>query len=1016
MDTRADFQKLLEHMDKVILAKRQELTELDERLESARSKLSEKEARELEENDDTDSGDRKQITIQQLEDYMKEQRRIYEQQLDQLGNELSELESINQEIAKEKASLRSELGSCKEVNEKLKFKSLELSKSLQEAESANLDLNLRLAKAESELQMKQRLLKKSHNEDEILLDVLNDKLESLNKAIELRDEEIKRLRYENELAFESLGINVRGTGGESDKIYSQRAANSLTADNNNLINSKFAGTESALRVAEISKAFKEKDDLIALLKSQLSEATKDLERSANVLELSIKHKVDEVNSGVGAINSISPVGESGEQLIRKCKMLESELEAKDRELHEAEFRNHNYEKVLPTMISDLVQKLARNIELERENGSKPELLNASSILNLIENLNKLLNEFHTVEQLLNKIDHLNRLNETKGAQIEQLVNELNQLDAKFNLVQQQCDLLRTQPNGREGSETVRQQAGGHSAEQSKGLEDRTCEIEQCVKNNQADANPSTDKQPDAGECQEADKVGSNGSSTIIPNEQSIKRAPRVAALSNQNELTVACGYRPESAHDNNNNNNHSNNDKEDADDRRLINESRGSISKAAVRPLVRACSFRTSLSRPTFALMLKSAPSIDTALNLEGRLRQLENENELLELAMKEILLSIRCTDARCKTILIDCPSLERLCKLIEARFLTKLSSMAGEGANLPALTSSAQQVTGCDLFQFFVLKSELDSLRGQNNQLRMDMKAQHRQLHEFLTIECAKTEAEPANTSAIHGQDKHLSERVFRSDAGQPREVECQTEPVVLHSQTTAHKTPSWIAMIDDDKRDSDNYRAKCPSCTRLVDLANHLFQCIVRIESRVHVSDENYLSRLISSRQLMQALERDLMIYKSLLNESRRACHSLMQQKIIAESRVQYLDGQMSAHLNVCPLTHSKDENKRKEASEVGTSTKSEVVMSASAGKISERLDISSGSGQQRENSIREEARMTIKLLQSIIGCLQAQLVSKDERLRHLETILLEHEQTAPTGTSLARRPMPRKFINVR
>ncbi|KAI1280433.1 hypothetical protein HDE_13854 [Halotydeus destructor] len=83
---------------------------------------------------------------------------------------------------------------------------------------------------------------------------------------------------------------------------------------------------------------------------------------------------------------------------------------------------------------------------------------------------------------------------------------------------------------------------------------------------------------------------------------------------------------------------------------------------------------------------------------LQLRISDLENENADLKLGMKEILLNIQDSDVK-SDFSIDCPSLERLCQQLESRSL------------------SVQLGTA------IAMKAELDLLRGQNEQLRSDIK-----------------------------------------------------------------------------------------------------------------------------------------------------------------------------------------------------------------------------------------------------------------------------------------------------
>lgn len=91
---------------------------------------------------------------------------------------------------------------------------------------------------------------------------------------------------------------------------------------------------------------------------------------------------------------------------------------------------------------------------------------------------------------------------------------------------------------------------------------------------------------------------------------------------------------------------------------------------------------------------------------LKCHLESVQNENLELQLGMKEILDGIRQSDANSDTV-IECPSLERVCILLENRFV--YSDISTEDR--------------IDLTKFVLLKSELDLVRGQNEQLRTEIK-----------------------------------------------------------------------------------------------------------------------------------------------------------------------------------------------------------------------------------------------------------------------------------------------------
>lgn len=83
---------------------------------------------------------------------------------------------------------------------------------------------------------------------------------------------------------------------------------------------------------------------------------------------------------------------------------------------------------------------------------------------------------------------------------------------------------------------------------------------------------------------------------------------------------------------------------------------------------------------------------------LMNQSKSLQKENNELQLAMKEILNFLQDSDSK-NDVVIECPSLERLCQLMESKAVSP------------------------DLMNVIVLKAELDLLRGHNEQLRVEMK-----------------------------------------------------------------------------------------------------------------------------------------------------------------------------------------------------------------------------------------------------------------------------------------------------
>lgn len=104
----------------------------------------------------------------------------------------------------------------------------------------------------------------------------------------------------------------------------------------------------------------------------------------------------------------------------------------------------------------------------------------------------------------------------------------------------------------------------------------------------------------------------------------------------------------------------------------------------------------------------------------EVQLQELKEQNEALQLGMKEILLALQRSDSNSDTVL-DCPTLERLCQVLESRTVS------------PSLAP------------MIALKAELDLVRGNNEQLREELK---RIRQEHLSLLAIYTEEILGNTS----------------------------------------------------------------------------------------------------------------------------------------------------------------------------------------------------------------------------------------------------------------------------
>lgn len=1054
MDSRADFQRLLEEMDKVIESKRQELKELDERLASSRSMLSEQEARELDRDEEVSSavGDKRRMTEDREQggrahetDSIKKQRKLYENQLEQFSEALNELESINRQLTKENEDLLGRLNVGESTVAKLESNLKTLSESLQELKSANLELNIRLAKAESESALQRKLLRRSHDEDEVLIAAFNDKIESMKSIIDKKEEEIEQLRSENRFTIELFAITAR-------EINHDDSSNEVL----NQFSSKVSTQDSRQRAIEIASAFREKNAQIELLKGHLLQASIDLEKNASLIE-----RLTGLSGGKETSTDSNGVEEAAEsshikaELATRAKMLETELEAKDKRLHLLENRVQHYETVLPVMIGDLV------LDLRDKLNSRDTAQDLSTEINsLANNIRELLNHLNSSQSLLDQVEQVRRDADLKDAQIRKLVKELNQLDARFHNARQQYEFLRSRAHDKLGVVDDTDQISLTNSEineeppdGSGSKEDNTttmCRIEPIQFENI--------EQQRATECQ-VSCIGASSEHELdraLPLETKPTDSPlvegRERALQIDGDSCITSSvYSTGKAH---HLNSHTG---EQVGVKRLTGEplvdhtrtTKHSDSSMFISTNTMAIETIQANSKPESidpALLNQQSETynlsaISTALEVQDRLRQLENENELLELAMKEILLSIKWSDAQCSTILIDCPSLERLCQLIEARFLAKQARVEHETLDnigeqtyftdrksQPSFSSTiadkvldSEQLRESVLFQLVVLKSELDLLRGQNEQLRADVKTQRLEYQQLLNEPVERHKLSKSDSTNAANQENKLnneraSSEIDKRAVGGPAKAKTTNseayDDLREKSLEKDHASPSKGKIESSNQISGSEVSVntgRCFNCKRWAKAAHHLTQCIMRIETRVNLSDETFTGRLANLHHLVRMLERDLASRESLLEKRNHECHYLKQQRLMAESRNQYLKGQLAVHMQVCPLIIAS--SCPSEGSSLLAQANTSTSRSESEGKtIASSTSVSRPGGIYQHlsqvsgtNLDRCSPQITINLLHSIVNCLQARLDYKDERLQQLERAVSEsttHQQYPPVA----------------
>lgn len=1000
METRTDFQRLLENMDKIIKSRQEELAELEERLDSSRERLSQKEAKELASIDNESAAIANQ---QAIDDYVQEQRITYERHIARLTDELAGLENINISLVRENEHLKYDRNVLRDSYEKLKAKSLLLGENLDEIQRANFDLNIRLAQAEKESQQQQRLLKRSAEQDQVLLNAFNDKLKSLEETLETKEQEIKRLRLDNQFTLESLGIKInyndRDDPGDIDYRQQQTTLSSSTSTTDGLIDS---GNKQ--RIIEIARALREKDAQIELLKRQLLEASKELESNANLIESLTNRQTQLIKSGDGDDDDgdgdehtkvLGSLGESKsglEELKSSCRMLENELEAKDKQLHLIETRIHHYEMILPGKIIDLIEELKaaslksanehevensndddqRDTSLHSINQQRDEKVNA-----LADSLIRVLEELNSSQRLLDIIDQLKSINASKDAQVRRLVTDLNDLDAKLNSVQQEQQQQLTsqeesaQQQAMSGVQLISESGDVQGAENnepdSRTVPATVLDTSGANSNEPMVVEPTLNVEnlPGTSPIEGLQSEGQTGDEPTLAAEGKTTNVGSAAAQIESTSTSTSAA---------------TDSDKLKSPERnQLLPDSKRKSIEQSIKIPSSSTKFIGLTTKPPTA-------SIESALDLQYRLRQLESENQLLELAMKEILLSIRWSDSQCSTILIDCPSLERLCQLIEARFITSQSmGLGGHHASVApgepsrGLQSNNTNVVG-ELIQFITVKAELDILRGQNEQLRVDLKTQRREYHELMQN---MSERRPSGDQETQHDDDVEGQTSLQEVQEEQQPLLEQVVELVPHNNQEKQQQKQWLED------------GKCRSCSRLSQLTQYFLACITKIEAHVTSSDETFVNRLTALHQLTQRLGKDLSVRENLIGQLNRKCDSLSQQRLIIQTKLNSLENRMNVHSKVCPLVYlTKSASSTGAGGQVG---RGQVLVASTGHNESVRSMTTRGDyehhSERRKRGVEtplRENKMTITVLTSIIDCLKAMLNFKDERIQRLERLL--------------------------
>lgn len=123
---------------------------------------------------------------------------------------------------------------------------------------------------------------------------------------------------------------------------------------------------------------------------------------------------------------------------------------------------------------------------------------------------------------------------------------------------------------------------------------------------------------------------------------------------------------------------------------------------------------------------------------LNEKLKEVKEENDQLILGMREVLNILRVSDSK-SDVVVECPSLERILTYFESRSVTS--------------TASPSAISEQELMDLITLKSELDLVRGQNEQLRSEMKVLRNERKNLLSY-CTQHILNENNSSSTCGSN----------------------------------------------------------------------------------------------------------------------------------------------------------------------------------------------------------------------------------------------------------------------
>ncbi|XP_054164795.1 centrosomal protein of 290 kDa-like [Oppia nitens] len=382
--------------------------------------------------------------------------------------------------------------------------------------------------------------------------------------------------------------------------------------------------------------------------------------------------------------------------------------------------------------------------------------------------------------------------------------------------------------------------------------------------------------------------------------------------------------------------------------------------------------------------------------DLKEKLKSIESENLELQIGMKEILIGIRETDSK-SDVIIECPTLERICRLMESRAING------------------------DLTNVIALKAELDLVRGHNDQLRTDIRQIRNDYLNVITlytqylldIDVMDSEEQQINNT---NEDKSVllkesdsqkygnnvqqivdnnQQLTYISKETQTHHTSDDTFVTTIKSQQvikscdiftqTEYSLNNEMKLNDEMNEIKDNQIERqvmsnklCDNCSQLKKVITFLKDCLQKLEQYIKTSESKFNQRL----QLLQQENQNLMdICKNVLESVINCLQARLEHK--EESIRQYRNMLSEAKQNfeneMIGLIESQREGQQQSGINLVQMIDNEELQSALKSCVNE-LDLCKSQLNAKIHQLEEELEIKNQKLMSYH--------TENEELRHKRT----------------------------